>query len=439
MINLFENYNQESWDLHYSLIVSGYDNVTISLTDDGFLPHDVTSPIKFFTQFESGSRRPLYFNEINIPKYWEIIANNSYGEIYEYDKKKAHINFVTPTSKRFIKTVDWLDDGGSVLTTDHYNIFGKCFAKTFYNDNNEKYITSYYNNNNKEVLTQNYVTGHFVVNYMDKIYFFKNKTEFILFYLKLAGYNLDRILFNSLYHPYFIHEHLDVYGRDILFWQEEVEEDLPGNMKELLNRNSERSIQIVVQDKEVFKKIIKMVSEEDRKLITYLGYLYPFKKENRHQKNVLILTNSDEIEYLHEIVSSLENLTFHIGAITEMSSKLLSMGDYENVRLYPNITTQITKKLYEQSDFYLDINQGNEILDATREAFENQLLLIGFKETIHAKRYIAHTFSVNEPQKLIDFMQQVSNDKKLMNRALKLQKEYANTTSKNTYIKLIEG
>ena len=49
MINLFESYSQGSWDLHYSLIVAGYANTTVCLSDDGFLPSDVTSPYLYFT------------------------------------------------------------------------------------------------------------------------------------------------------------------------------------------------------------------------------------------------------------------------------------------------------------------------------------------------------------------------------------------------------
>ena len=48
MINLFEDYSQGSWDLHYSLIVAGYVNTTVCLSDDGFLPSDVTSPLTRF-------------------------------------------------------------------------------------------------------------------------------------------------------------------------------------------------------------------------------------------------------------------------------------------------------------------------------------------------------------------------------------------------------
>lgn len=47
MINLFEDYSQGSWDLHYSLIVAGYVNTTVCLSDNGFLPSDVTSPYLF--------------------------------------------------------------------------------------------------------------------------------------------------------------------------------------------------------------------------------------------------------------------------------------------------------------------------------------------------------------------------------------------------------
>lgn len=52
MINLFESYSQGSWDLHYSLIVAGYANTTVCLSDDGFLPSDVTSPYLYFTGFD---------------------------------------------------------------------------------------------------------------------------------------------------------------------------------------------------------------------------------------------------------------------------------------------------------------------------------------------------------------------------------------------------
>ena len=65
MINLFENYSQGSWDLHYSLIVAGYVNTTVCLSDDGFLPSDVTSPYLYFTGFDRF--KVLHFTLIRYP------------------------------------------------------------------------------------------------------------------------------------------------------------------------------------------------------------------------------------------------------------------------------------------------------------------------------------------------------------------------------------
>ena len=84
----------------------------------------------------------------------------------------------------------------------------------------------------------------------------------------------------------------------------------------------------------------------------------------------LILTNSDQIEHLESIVSEVPTMHYHVGAITEMSSRLMDLAKYSNVSLYPNITTEQVKRLYKEADFYLDINHQNEILSATRAAFE---------------------------------------------------------------------
>ncbi len=48
MLNLFDSYTLESKDLHSSLILSGIDNPTMIINDDGWLPDNVTSPIQYF-------------------------------------------------------------------------------------------------------------------------------------------------------------------------------------------------------------------------------------------------------------------------------------------------------------------------------------------------------------------------------------------------------
>lgn len=42
-------------------------------------------------------------------------------------------------------------------------------------------------------------------------------------------------------------------------------------------------------------------------------------------------------------------------------------------------------RLYKSCDIYLDINKGNEILDAVRAAFDYNLVILGYNETSHNK------------------------------------------------------
>ena len=81
MINLFYSYNQQAQDLHYSLQAAGYEQPTVVIRDGGFLPEQVASPLKFLLD-QAGSvfqGRPRYFNEIDLPEYWEIKANSQNG------------------------------------------------------------------------------------------------------------------------------------------------------------------------------------------------------------------------------------------------------------------------------------------------------------------------------------------------------------------------
>ena len=55
----------------------------------------------------------------------------------------------------------------------------------------------------------------------------------------------------------------------------------------------------------------------------------------------------------------------HIGAITEMSTTLMGLGKYDNVKLYPTITQE--DQLFT-CDIYLNINKGGEIVNAIERA-----------------------------------------------------------------------
>lgn len=439
MINLFEHYNQSSWDLHYSLIVSGYDNPTIVVNDNGFLPEDVTSPYLYFTGFDRAQGNPLYFNAVEVPDFWEISGNNSEGEIFEFNQKRGHIHYANPKHQRLVQTVDWYDQNGRIRLIDRYNKFGYRYAQTNVNLEGQETFTTYFNKDNQEVITENHTTGDIILNTQGKVHLFKSRVEFVIFYLKSAGYYLDCIFYNSLATPFLVAYYLDIPGQDILFWQEGIEDSLPGNMT-LLHEATRRQTKVVVQQQDVYAKMQSIMTPHQASGTTCLGFLYPFKRQNTNRKDILILTNSDQLDGIEELASQQTHYHFHIGAITEMSSKLMDMGRYSNVSLYPNISQQQVNRLYASCDYYLDINQGNEILSAIRAAFENNMLILAFENTKHNPLYTAteNTFASGDVAGMNHILRQLADTPTLTADLLAKQAKAANVETADRYRAVIQ-
>ena len=56
-----------------------------------------------------------------------------------------------------------------------------------------------------------------------------------------------------------------------------------------------------------------------------------------------------------------------------MSAKLMSLGKYDNVKLYPTITQAKIDQLFQTCDVYLDINKDGEIVNAIERAKSESL------------------------------------------------------------------
>ncbi|KXT76152.1 accessory Sec system glycosylation chaperone GtfB [Streptococcus sp. DD12] len=439
MINLFDTYDQNSWDLHYSLLMAGYQNTTVALNDDGFLPEDVTSPYQFFTGFDQETEgRPLYFNEVPVPDFWEIAGNNNQAEILDYDQKRGEIHYSQPTHKRLVKTVDWYDREGRLRVTDRYHRSGKLFGQTTYNEQGQAIFTSYLAPDQVEVLVENHVTGDLTLNWEQKVYIFKTKHEFVRFYLNVSGLDTDRIFFNSLGLPFLATYYLEESGQDILFWQEPIGDEIPGNMQILLN-GSPRPTKIIVQDYAAYEKLRALATAEQQSQIDFLGFIYPFVRRNQGQANALILTNSDQLEHIDTLVTQLPDLHFHIGALTEMSSRLMDLAKYDNVSLYPNISQTAVDHLAKTCDYYLDINHFGEILSAVRMAFENHMLITAFTNTRHNAAYTAQglTFAPEQVADMVALLQSALHQAQDRSHYLSLQEQHAHVETTERYRALI--
>ena len=435
MIQLFDVYNQESQDLHYSLTAAGLSDLTVVIEPDGFLPDGVVSPFTYYLDYDRG--KPLYFNQVPVPDFWEIAGNNQFGTINDLNQERAVIHFADGLQARLVKKVEWKTPAGRIFQVDHYNRFGACFAKTTFDASGQAIMTSYRNVDQKEVILENHVTGDILLTLEGQgLRHFSGRVAFIIDFLQGLKVNLDHLLFNTLSTSFLTSFHFpDKSGQDILVWQEPLHDDIPGNMQLILENDQLRAKTIIIPDYATYERALQLTDEKFHHKFSHLGYHYHFKRDNFVRPDALIVTNSDQLEQVEKLVESLPNVTFRIAAVTEMSSKLLDMLRYPNVVLYQNSSPQKIQELYQLSDIYLDINYGNELLQAVRQAFEHNQLILAFEETAHNRRYIApnHLFAKEAVDGMIQTIKLALSNVTEMGQALGKQGYYANYVDPITY------
>ena len=440
-ILLFDNYNQDSQALHTSLKLAGFDCPAVVIEDDGFLPDDVMSVYGYFLgDFKAmlgDKARPKYFNEITVPDYWEISGTNSNGKVQDLYKERGRMFYAEPKHKLLVKIVDWYDERGEVRYSDHYNRYGAIYGRTIFNNKGQKVNKSYFSVEGKEIIVENFVTGDIILNEENETHIFRNKTELVLHFFVRANFKQSRIFFNSLSTPFFVSNRLkSQVKRDVLFWQEPIWDDIPGNMLSIFNGEASRTTTVMVQKKKSYDKLIELGAKKD--MVHKLGFIYPFAKENKHQPEVLICTNSDNIEYCEELVKAMPQMHFHITALTEMSSKLTALDAYDNVSLYPGVKTSILDELFETCDYYFDINHESEIVSAVHKAFLHNHLIFAFKETMHNADYVAeeHVFLASEWERMCADVKTAMADVKVAKKMLQRQKRTALAETVKSYQKL---
>lgn len=437
MILLVDRYHQGSLDLQASLEAAGYAPQTIVIETDGFLPAGILSPFTYYVEEPDEAGKPLFFDQVPVPAFWEITGDNQSAKISDLMEERARIHYASQTHARLVKTVEWLNKAGFVRQTDHYNRFGFCFAKTTHDQAGLPIFTQYVTRLGQERIMENHVTGDILLTLEDEpIRHFANRTAFVRDFLQRVV-DLDQpILFNSLSTAFLASYNLPGRpGQDLLVWQEPLGDALPGNMLLILEDNDLRANRVAIPDRATYERARALVPKEQAHKLIPLGYIYPFARDNFIRKDALIATNSDQIAQLETIVEALPEVTFRIAAVTEMSPKLLSMLRYPNVVLYQNASQQKLTELYAQADIYLDINYANELQGAVRRAFENNMLILAFQETAHNLTYTApaHRYSLEQTEQLIDQIREATSDAKGMQAALAAQGFHANYMDRDQF------
>ncbi|MBP3783422.1 MAG: accessory Sec system glycosylation chaperone GtfB [Butyrivibrio sp.] len=441
MIILTDLINTYSNRLIESLKSCDIDCPAIAITYDGFLPDGVESPYSYYVGDNEAEGKPLYFGRIDLPCHQEIKAQGGTAIVYEQNKVRSKVYYSEPKEKRYIKIVDQIDESGKVRWSDHYNRYGRCFARTVLDSDEKRLFKYYFDRDGKEKISENIVTGHIMLKNNGRDVIFKNRTDFVIYYLKDRGFDLDRILYNSLSTPFFVSEKLGKEGEngnDVLFWQESIKDDIPLNMKSIFDNKDSRTKKIAVMYRSVFERMDKLPLDKEK--FSLLGYHYDFEKENTGKKEAAVFTNSDEIENLEDIVKTLPGFVFHVAAVTEMSSKLMALDSYENVKLYPNVRNKKAEELFDNCDFLLDINRGKEILGAVEKGFLHNHLILAFDDVLHNEQLVAEElrFKAGDHTALSDALRKAAEDEAYRNRLITIQHEHAMSETKERYEAFIQ-
>ncbi len=441
VVLLLDNYGEESGMLHQSFRRAGFTGPVIVIEDDGFFPEDVISVYQYFCgDFTESNKVPgkaRYFNQINVPDYWVVSGNNSNGKVHDRSNERGRIFYAEPKHKRLVRVVDWLDEKEKVRVSDHYNRYGALYARTFFSKDAKRFCKAYFDGEGKEILLENFVTHDIILNRDEKVYVFKNKVDLVLKVLEELEVMGSRVFFNSLSTPLFVSERMPSDRKeDILFWQEGIRNDIPGNMQMILEGRANRARSVYVQKKDSYGKLIELGAPEET--VKPLGFAYAYSRQNTFGNNALICTNSDRIEKCEELIKALPQMHFHIAAVTEMSSKLMGLSHYQNVTLYPGARTTMIDELFDSCDYYLDINHEAEIVSAVKQAFLHNHLILGFKQTLHNKAYIAAKHVFDNHNAMIAFLNKVMGNEEIINEQVALQKKTAMSEETAVYTALLK-
>lgn len=444
-ILLFDSYSSDSKRLHDSFRMSGCECSAVVLEENDFLPDEVMSVYDLFLGYygEKGNSlgKPRFFNEVPVPDLWSInagVGETDYGRITYQHEEKGRIYYLDSPKKYLVQAVDWFDRKGAVRFRDHYNRYGVVCARTVYDGEGREQGKTWFSAGGQEAIVLNCVTGDLIVNDGELIKFFRTKMDMMIYFFQRAGFEQKQIFYNSLAKPFLISNRLgSLSRRDVLFWQEGMSEAIPGNMQVILKGQAARTGRIMVQRRDSYNRLLELGADPD--IVKRFGFVYDFKRKNGHQPQALICTNSERIEHCEELVQTFPQMHFHIAAVTLMSPKLLDIGKYENVSMYPGAVAEKLEELFQLCDYYFDINHWTEIVSAVYQAFLHDQLIFAFDETAHNRAYTAdaHVYPAAEFDRMVSDVREVMEDSKQMERRLKLQREDAMAEEKDRYAEII--
>ena len=441
MIFFSDKYTDEIAKLRETLNCLGVDAQITVLEDEAFLPRGVFSPYEYYISRqnrEEHAERELLYDALPVPEYWEVRDNGRNVGVYYMGRERGVVYFherktsaadstvslenvleskgMEPTAlsehgnavpimvaengcivsmdaseKGVVRCVEWSTESGWTYRVDFYDKYGLKYASEFRDADGTVESRVFYSDGNQEVIVEQ--PGNDTVTLVEKGMmkaFFNSREEFIEYYVEEVSHG----------------------EKCAVFVQEE-------KMLETLSVNS-RGEQawdyVCFLNEELLNRYREMGGKNGIRFYA-IPQVYP---ENKDRGEALILTGCDTIEKIEERITELPDMAFHIAAPTLMSDKLNRLDEWENVHLYPCVSQEQLRKLWDICDFYFDINHLWETYDAVNMAHQNNLLIMGFENTLHHPELLVKgcRFSAQDYKKMVLVIQYALRSPELMQKLL---------------------
>lgn len=379
-VNIFDRYDDNTKKLIQSLETADLNRKNLFVHYDGTLPEEAISPFTYFTGQSTDNTGGLFFNQVKVPEFYAIRHVDGGGANIEHLQRAVGKIYYRKEGYRLVDHVDWFlyfNDYKSVIRRDNYSQSGQHYSSTYFGLNGPL-KTEYYNLKGEKVIVEDLVQRSLYLHSKKNTFHFENLTQFFLYFLKTIGFEISDIYINSLSYPLFISRALEIGNQTTLFWQEDIGTEVPGNMKNELV--SPKALKHIIFMKEKQLEQVKASFPKSPVRLDYLSYIGEFKRKNQFRKRAFILTNSDNIYGLRDILSNFPELQITVAAFTNMSVKLLHMEEeFNNIRLIPSINEEVLCQELEKGDIYLDINHGLKVGNILTQAYQEQMLIFSYK------------------------------------------------------------
>ena len=422
-----------------------------------------------------------YYAFIDIPQYWSVRADGLNGAIYDNKTKKANIYFKNPIEKRMVSRVEWIDRNNTVYKVDYYNKYGYMYCSENVSGGNVTVREFYDRNGDIKVLEQtgpktyttfgtrispksyrgfaDYLEAYLKYNkiYDENIWLTSDEIlnkfawdygNFKISYLPQNRLNSDLTVitqtntaFRKSYRGFadYLEAYLKynkIYDENIWLTSDEILNKFAwdyGNFKiSYLPQNRLNSdLTVITQTNTAFR----ILCSEEQQVNWYkensnykCDRLYSYLENNKSKfgrKEAFIITESDQLEYIEQLINDFPEITFHIAASTIMSDKLTRLDINNNVELYPCITEQKRKELFERCDIYLDINHYRELYNAVNEAMVNNMIILAFDNTAHSKELypMGNIFESSNYVKMKETLKNIITSQTIFNEYIDRQKK----------------